>query len=102
MALESTVRKRLTADLETKEAITQTGEESDVPAIASAQWTLLEDEKYCPLVIGHHTDRGYVITAVAVLRIDPGRVFRFPEKTIGVISRSFLKSGDVSLFYSPD
>jgi hypothetical protein len=99
----TTVRERIAVEIEKKEDVTATGEEEiESASNYTTEWTGLQDMQYRPLLIGHYTDDGYAITAVAVLILDPSRKFVFPGEMLKTVSRSLLGFGDVELVYVAD
>jgi tetratricopeptide (TPR) repeat protein len=93
--LEDTVRTYLKAELDHSENVTVTGVEPDSTIGTATCWTGYGGEEYRPLLLGHHTKEGYLITGIAVLLLDPTRKFRFPIGLIVAISKHLREQEEV-------
>lgn len=93
--LEATVRRYLSSEIDDSLDITITGDASDSTTLSTTAWTGHDRRRYRPLLLGHHTNQGYVITGLAVLPIYPGDELKFPVGVVIAVSRSLFEYGDV-------
>jgi tetratricopeptide (TPR) repeat protein len=94
--MDAMVGSYLADELEGGEGVTVQGDPADGLANQNESWNLRQFEQYRPLVLGHHTERGYSITGVAVLVKDPTRIFAIPGDAATALSKSLFDAGDVT------
>ncbi len=102
LEIEKRVIDYLSTELSDSEEVTTT--ETDIQSAAGneGRWISREGKELCPILIGHHTEKGYAITAIAVMSLDPNRELKYPGDVIGAVSETLLARGDVNRVFAAD
>ncbi|MBN1653564.1 MAG: protein kinase [Deltaproteobacteria bacterium] len=93
--MESKVRLRLSDEIDDQQHITATGSTMKSSSCSVSMWSDGQGGEYLPILIADHTDKGFIIAGIAVLRKDPEKVFCYPAEAVVAVSRVLLESGDV-------
>ncbi len=64
-------------------------------ASSEFDWRNDHGDEYFPLLLGHDSDEGFLITGVAVLLPNPEVEFMSPVEAAAIVSKSLLEAGDV-------
>jgi hypothetical protein len=94
--LDAMVSSFLTAEIDDVQNVTVQTIFAELPANKTSAWTIRQREQYRPLVLGHHTEKGFNITGVAVLVKDPNRIFVIPSDALAALSKSLFDAGDAT------
>lgn len=93
--IEGLVRSYLISEVESESDHTIAGDETAFSSNADFEWKNEEGAVFHPLLLGHSAEAGYAVTGVAVLLINPDRLFKFPGDEVVALSRSLADSGDI-------
>lgn len=52
------------------------------------------------MLLGHDTEKGFTVTGLAVLLLDPCRPFTFPGTTAAAVSKALVDTGDLSAVFT--
>lgn len=98
--IHSMVKEYIAAEINTDNAVTKTDVDTQTSSIASAMWVDKRDIAFQPLLLGHTTSRGFTITGVVVLRVNPERLFQYPSSLIVTLSQYLFDTENVVPAYS--
>jgi hypothetical protein len=90
------IAKEISADSD----VTKTGFEPDTSTAASAVWTDSHGAAIQPVLLGHTSARGFTITGLAVLRINPDKLFEYPSSLIVTLSQYLYDTENVVPVFS--
>ncbi len=93
--IDKMAREYLAAELDETTHVTVTGMNLKSTAGSSTAWTVSDNAQYRPVLLGHHSEKGYAITGLAVLLLDATGEFKMPFDVIMAVSRALCNSGDV-------
>lgn len=93
--LETTVRSYLSSEIAISSDNTVASSDSGSSSSAILDWTNEEGAVFHPLLLAHNSNEGFVLAGVAVLLVNPNRLFRFPGEEVVSVSRSLVETGDV-------
>lgn len=60
-----------------------------------SEWTNERGDEYHPVLLGHDTEKGFIITGLAILFPDRNRQFKVPAEIIAALSKTLADTGDV-------
>ncbi len=98
--IDTMVREYIATEINTDNEVTKTDVETVTSSVASAVWTDKDGVPFQPLLLGHTTTRGFTITGVAVLRVDPERLFEYPSSLVVTLSQYLFDTENVVPVYS--
>jgi hypothetical protein len=94
--LLSFVKEFLSTELSQEDDNTATDTRSTTGGNSTGIWAKHGLSGYRPVLIGHHTQSGYVVTGLVVLIMRKNRKFIYPIDLIGPASKFLLESGNVA------
>jgi tetratricopeptide (TPR) repeat protein len=94
--IETTVRDRFAKEIDATKDLTLDSEQEDNGSVNTAG-----EEHHC-IVLGHATREGFALTGLAFLLTDPNTAYNYPAKTVAIVSRALLESGDVARVYAAE
>lgn len=92
--MDGLIRTRLNREIE--EANTDMDETAAASSMDTPDWAMQMGDKYRSVLLGHYAPRGFAITGMVVFSVDSKKPYRFPGKTVELVSRSLLDFGDVA------
>ncbi len=98
--VETIVKRHLLAEIDGAGDTTMTGTDHEAFAGLTYQWTDQREEGYRAVLLGHEAPEGFVVTGLAVLVPEPGKLFSFPGKMAAAVSQALLTAGDVAKVYA--
>jgi len=94
--MDKMVQEYLLAEVQSYKDVTMTCADLATPTKSIARWSAELEREYHPVVLGHQTDKGYIITALAVLYTDRDNFFYPPYDAIVALSELLYRAGDVT------
>lgn len=98
--MDSVVRDYLHSEIEGAFDKTMTVADMKGSTRSHFEWTSQGDFQYQPVLLGHDTDRGYVITGLAILCGNLDQDINIPIKAVAALSKSLLDAGDAATVFS--
>jgi hypothetical protein len=98
--INNMVKEYIAAEINTDGDVTKTNVESEASAAFSTLWADRQGIVFQPLLLGHNTGRGFAITGVAVLRLNPEKMFEYPASLVVTLSHYLFDSENVLPMYT--
>jgi len=98
--LDEMVQEYLSKNITDEEDDTAHYDGVEASSTDTFDWLSQEGERHIPILLGHYTPKGFTVSGVAFLFIDPEQSFNFPSDTVVSISKIFVDSGDVSSIHT--
>jgi hypothetical protein len=98
--IDAMVNKYITAELDGTVDATATNMVGDYYNRTTSEWTGQNGEEYRPVLLAHYTEKGYAVTGLAVLQIDPNKTFIYPAEIVIALSKFAFDSGDVTTCFA--
>lgn len=90
------VNDYLMAEVEGYDDVTVTCADLAAPMKSVINWNTHLDKRYFPVLLGHNTEQGYLITGLVVLYTDQDRFYNVPFDTVDALSKFLYRAGDVT------
>jgi tetratricopeptide (TPR) repeat protein len=94
--MDKMVHDYLMAEVEGYNDVTMTCADLGAPTKNVVNWESHLDKNYFPVLLGHNTEEGYIITGVAILYTDQETFYNVPFETVDALSKFLYRAGDVT------